>query len=52
MAMKSDSVVVRIITIINISIGGFHSVVGRNLRLMQSRFNMKERNVLTFWNCK
>ncbi len=29
---------------------GFHSVMGRNLRLMQSRFKMEESNVLTFWN--
>ncbi len=40
MATKSDNVVVR--TIINIDIGGFHSVIGRNLGLMQTRFNMEE----------
>ncbi len=48
--MKSNNVVVR--TIINMGIGGFHSVVGRNIRLMQSRFNMEERNVLKLWNYK
>ncbi len=26
--------------------------MGRNIRLMQSRFKMEERNVLTFWNHK
>ncbi len=46
--MKSDNVVVR--TIINMAIEGFHSVMGRNLRLMQSRFKMDERNVLKVWN--
>ncbi len=44
MAMKSDNVVVR--TIINMVIEGFHSVMGRNLRLMQSKFKMDESNVL------
>ncbi len=48
MAMKSDNVVVR--TIINMSVGGFHSVIGRSVRLMQSRFKMEERNVLQFWS--
>ncbi len=28
----------------------FHSVMGRNLRLMQSKFKMDESNVVTFWN--
>ncbi len=46
MAMKSDNVVVR--TIINMGIEGFHSVMGRNLKLMQSNFKMDEINVL---NC-
>ncbi len=47
MAMKSDNVVVR--TIINMEgIEGFHSVMGRNIRLMQSRFKMEESNVLKF----
>ncbi len=41
--MKSNNVVVR--TIINMGIEGFHSVMGRNIRLMQSRFKMKESNV-------
>ncbi len=50
MAMKSDNVVVR--TIINMNIGGFHSVMRRNMRLMQSRFKMEERNVLIFFNHK
>ncbi len=50
MAMKSDNVVVR--TIINMSIGGFHSVMGINIRLMQSRFKMEERNVLKVLNHK
>ncbi len=36
--MKSDSVVIR--TIINMGIEGFYSVMGRNLRLMQSKFKM------------
>ncbi len=34
MAMESDNVVVR--TIINMSIEGLHSVMERNVRLMQS----------------
>ncbi len=38
--MKSDNVVVR--TIISMGIGGYHSVMGRNVRLMQSRFKMEE----------
>ncbi len=46
MAMKSDNVVVR--TIKDIDIGAFHSVIGRNKSLMQSRFKMEERNVLIF----
>ncbi len=50
MAMKSDNVVVR--TIINLGIEGFHSVMGRNLRLMQSKFKMVESNVLKVWNYK
>ncbi len=50
MAMKSDNVVVR--TIINMGIEGFHSVNGRNLRLMQSKFKMDESNMLKFWNHK
>ncbi len=50
MAMKSDNVVVR--TIINMGIEGFHPIMGRNLRLMQSKFKMDESNVLTFWNHK
>ncbi len=48
--MKSDNVVVR--TIINMSIDRFHSVMARNLRLMQSKFKMDESNVLKFWNHK
>ncbi len=49
--MKSDNIVVR--TIINMEgIGGFHSVMGRNIRLMQSRFKMAEINVLQLWNDK
>ncbi len=43
----SDNVVAR--TLINIGIGWFPSVMGRNLILMQSRFNMEGRNVLKFW---
>ncbi len=50
MAMKSDNVVVR--TIINMGIEGFHSVMERNLRIMQSKFKMDESNVLKFWNHK
>ncbi len=53
MAMKSDNVVVR--TIINMhvmGIEGFHFVVGRTVRLMESRFKMEESNVLKFWNYK
>ncbi len=50
MAMKSDNVIIR--TIINMGIEGFQSVMGRNLRLMQSRFTMDESNVLTFLNHK
>ncbi len=48
MPMKSDNVVVR--TIINMSIGGFYSAIGRNIKLMQSRFKMEERYVLKLWN--
>ncbi len=48
--MKSDNVVVR--TILNMGIEGFHSVMVRNLRLMQSKFKMDEINVLKFWNHK
>ncbi len=50
MAMKSDNVVVR--TIIDMGIEEFHSVIDRNIRLIQSRFEMEERNVLKFWNHK
>ncbi len=46
MAMESYNVVVR--TIINMGIEGFHSVMGRNLRLMQSKFKMDESSVLNF----
>ncbi len=48
--MISDNVVVRII--INMDIGGFYFVMGRNIRLMKSRFKMEERNVLKVWNPK
>ncbi len=48
--MKSDNVVVR--TIINMGIEGFHSVMVRHLRLMQSKFKMDESNVLNVWNHK
>ncbi len=48
--MKSDNVVVR--TIINMGFEGFHSVMGRISRLMQSKFKMDESNVLTFCNHK
>ncbi len=48
--MKSDIVVVR--TIINITIEGFHIVMGSTLRLMQSKFKMDESIVLKFWNHK
>ncbi len=34
------------------SIEEFHSVMGRNLRLMQSRFKIAESNVLKVWNHK
>ncbi len=50
MAMISDNVVVR--TIIHMGIEGFHSVMGRNLRLMQSKFKMDKYNVLKLWNHK
>ncbi len=50
MAMKSDDVVVR--TIMYMRIEGFHSVMGRNLRLMQSKFKMDESNALKVWNHK
>ncbi len=50
MAMKSDNVVVR--TMINMGSEGFYSVMGRNLRLMQSKFKMDECKVLKFWNHK
>ncbi len=33
-------------------IEGFHSVIGRNKRLMQSRFKLEKRNLLKFWNHK
>ncbi len=48
--MKSDNVLVR--TIINNGNEGFHFVMGRNLRLMQSKFKMDENDVLQFWNHK
>ncbi len=41
MAMKSD-----------MGIEGFHSVMGRNLRLMQSKFKIDGSNVLNLWNHK
>ncbi len=50
MAMRSNNVVAR--TIINMDIQGFHPVMGRNLRLMQSKFKMDESNVLKVWNHK
>ncbi len=50
MAMRSDNVVVR--TIMNMGIEGFHSVMGRHLRLMQSKFKMDESNVLKLGNHK
>ncbi len=50
MAMKSDNVVVR--KIINMGIEGFHFVMGRNIRLMLSKFKMDESNVLEVWNHK
>ncbi len=49
-AMKLDNVVVR--TIINMGIEGFHSVMERNVRLMQSKFKINESNMLKFWNHK
>ncbi len=49
-ALKSDNVVVR--TIINMDIEGFHSVMGRNVRLRQSKFKMDASNVLKFRNHK
>ncbi len=48
--MKSDNSVVR--TIINMDIEGFHSVMRRNVRLMQSKFKMDASNVLKYWNNK
>ncbi len=48
--MKSDNVVVR--TIINMDFEGFDSVMGKNLRLMQSKFKLDESIVLKFWNHK
>ncbi len=33
-------------------IEGFHSVMGKNLRWMQSNFKMDESNMLKFWNHK
>ncbi len=48
MAIKSDNVVAR--TIINLGVEGVHPVMGRNLRLMHSKFKMDESNVLRFWN--
>ncbi len=48
MAIKPDNVVVR--TIINMGIEGFHSVIGRSIRLMQSRFKIDESAVLKVWN--
>ncbi len=48
--MESDIVVVR--TIINMCIEGFHSIMGRHLRLMQSKLKMGESNVLNVWNHK
>ncbi len=42
--MKSDNVVVR--TIRNMAIEGFHFVMWKNVRLMQSNFKIDESNVL------
>ncbi len=44
MAMNSDNVVV--ITLLNLGIGEFYSVMERNIRIMQSRFKMEESNLL------
>ncbi len=41
--MQSDNVVVR--TMINMCIEGLHSVIRRNVRLMQSKFEMDNGNV-------
>ncbi len=41
LAMKTDNVVVR--TIINMGIEGFHSVMGRNLRLMRRVSSLASR---------
>ncbi len=49
-ALKADNVIVR--TIINMAIEGFPSVMGRNLRLMQSKFKMDDSNVLKCCNHK
>ncbi len=40
MAMKSDNVFIR--TIISMGIARFHSVMRRNIRILQSRFKMEE----------
>ncbi len=51
--MKSDNIVVR--TIINMVIEGFPSVMGRYIRLMQSRLKMEEMNLFKLcklWNHK
>ncbi len=42
--MRLNNVVMR--TIINMGIGGFHSIMGRNIRLMQSWLKMEEIIVL------
>ncbi len=50
MAMRLANVVVK--TIMNMGIQGLHSVMGRNVRLMQSKFKMDEVNALKFLNHK
>ncbi len=54
--LRTGSAVLRTIIIINMymymGIEEFHSVMGRNIRLMQSRFKMEDRNVSKFSNHK
>jgi len=50
MALNSKNTVVKMIT--NMGINGMHSVMGRNLRSMESRFSMEVYNVCKIWEQK
>lgn len=50
MSLKSKNRLVRTIT--NMGINGFHSVMGRNFRMMDARFGMNVNNVCKEWEQK